>query len=288
MTTSAGDPFAHKVYLRTLDDALLPTRYSRGAQRRAAQVQGFLRTLQQHVSQQHVSQQYVSQHVGGRSSLAAPTLLVVDRDDWRALFSYPYGFPFTRPATRSAPGVTVVVAANYPERLLRRFDEVLVRAAKAGVSAPGDLREFLDLLGGFEWGHALLYPAGLHTKAKWCNEFLAVYLYLLTLRETGQGDLFERVVAWARLGVVGSGVARAPLSAFDYPRLKLPLDTLLWFQGVFTLRAAEFLDRRAWDFPTSLAAALDDTKRRNVKPTLLKLEPDFAAWFDRFAPVETP
>ncbi len=270
----AADPFAHKVYLRSLTDTLLPTRYSQGAQRRAAQVRDFLRTLQQHADT--------------RLALGeAQTLLVVDRDDWSALFSYAYGLPFTRPAARGAPGVAVVVAAAYPERLLRRFDPVLVGGAKAGLSAPGDLREFLDLLSGLEWGHATLYPAGLHTKVKWFNEFLAVYLYLLALLETGQGELLERVVAWARLALVGSGVARAPLSAFDYPRMKLPLDTLLWFQGTFTLRAAELLARHAWDLPLACKAALADTKRRSVKPTLLRLEPDFAAWFDHFGPAET-
>ena len=262
------------MYLRTLEDPLLPARYSRGAQSRAVQVQRFLRTLQRLAET--------------RLTLnAAANLLVLERSDWSALFSHAYGFPFVRFSTRDAHGPTIVVAANYPERLLHRFDAVLVRGAKAGVNAPGDLREFFDLLIGFEWGHALLRASGLQTKTKWFNEWLAVYLYLLALRDTDQIDLEKRVVAWARFSVAGSSVTRAPLSALDYPRMKVSLDDLLWFQGMFTLRAAEMLETRAWDLPLALRAALADTKRRSAQPLLVELEPGFARWLELFGPTET-
>ena len=274
MSTSSRDPFAKKVYLRTLDDPLLPARYSQGAQRRAVQVQGFLRPLQRLAATRLVLSD-------------AATLLVLDRSDWSALFSYPYGFPFVRSFTKDAHGPTIVVAASYPERLLHRFDDVLVRGAKAGVRAPGDLREFFDLLIGFEWGHAVLHASGLHSKTKWFNEWLAIYLYLLALFETGQGDLAERVVAWARLTLVGSGVAQLPLGELNYPRMKMGLDTLLWFQGMFTLRAAEVLETHTWDLPLTLRAVLADTKKRSVKPLLVDLEPGFADWLELFGSVET-
>lgn len=266
MSGSSHDPLAHKVYLRTLDDPLLSARYSQGAQRRAAQVQNFLRPLQRLSNE--------------RLELSeAPTLLVADRSDWTMMFSYPYGLPFVR----NARGVSIVVAADYPERLLHRFDEVLVRGAKAGVNVPGDLREFLDLLIGFEWGHATLHLSGLRTKVKWFDEVLATYLYLLALLETGQGDLSERVVNWARLEVAGSGVFNMSLTAFDYPRAKLRLNTLLWFQGMFTLRAAELLKAHAWDLPLSVKTAYAATKRPDLEPLLLELDPSFAGWLEFFS-----
>lgn len=118
------------VYLRPLPDPLVPARHSAGARLRAAQLQAFLRPL----------------HALARERLPLHgelTLSVVGKDDWRRAYHYPYGFPFTRarptPASRAlaaGPHVDVIVPADYPGRLLRRFDELLLRAARAGVTPP--------------------------------------------------------------------------------------------------------------------------------------------------------
>lgn len=268
-----GDLFSQKIYLRDLPDPLLPARYSVGAQRRATQLQGFLRPLQRCAADRLVLSE-------------VPTLVVAARADWVALSSFTYGLPLTRSAP--AKRVVVLVAADYPDRLLHRFDDVRVRAARAGISAPGELREFLDLLMGHDWGHAVLSLAGLRTRTHWFDEWLAVYLFLLTLTETGQADLVERVVAWARLQVAGSGVVSAPLSAFDYPRAKLRFDKLLWFQGVLTLRAAELVAIHAWELPAAFKAARAVSQKRPLAPTLLEVDPGFAAWLEGFGPDEAP
>ena len=265
------DPYTRKVYLQRLEHPVLSARHSQGARRRTAQLQQFLAAL----------------HGGSSPHLPLPgegssaELLVVDRRDWGKLFSYPYGLPFTR--TR-AERVTVVAAAAYPERLLHRFDDVLVRAAKAGVDAPGDLREFLDLLIGHEWGHAAANLSGLRTGVKWLDELLATYLFLLALRETGAGEVSRRFLAWAEVERAGSGVDRAPLGSFEYPRMKARFATMLWFQGVFTLRAAELLEHHAWDFPLAFG---DLPKRRGeVARRLIEVEPSFKPWFSTFGKTE--
>jgi hypothetical protein len=107
----------------------VPARHSAGARVRSAQLQAFLRPLQA------VAQERLPLH-------GELTLSVVGPEDWRRAYRYPYGFPFTRtrptPASqaRRGPDVDVVVPADHPPRLLRRFDEVLLRAARAGVRPP--------------------------------------------------------------------------------------------------------------------------------------------------------
>lgn len=256
------------VYLRPLPDPRLPARHSAGARRRAAQLQGFLRELH------GVAVRELAPH-------GEVELLVVSKADWKQLYSYPYGLPFTR----SRPGgVHVVVAADYPPRMLRRFDDLLLAAARAGAPAPGDLREFLDLLAGHEWGHAVANLAGLRTRVRWLDEWLATYLFLLALQGAGFDGVLERFLAWAEVQVRGAGVERADLGAFEYPRHKLRLSNLLWFQGVLTRRAAELLPR-GWELPRSLRAALP-APRGDVARALIEVEPSFRAWFTVFAASE--
>lgn len=206
-------------------------------------------------------------------------LVVVNRDDWRKLFSYPYGWPFTR--TRPQ-GVSIVVAADYPPKLLHRWDDVLVRAAKRGVRAPGAVHEFLDLLVGHEWGHAACNRTGLRSRVKWLDELLATYLYLAALRSAGEEDRTEQLVAWARVQVEGSAPQRADLGAFEYPRGRLRFDDLLWFQGVLTLRAVALVEARGWDFAEALQGRVE-AGRGEVARLLIEVEPSFKAWFTTFA-----
>lgn len=253
-------------FLRPLPDPLLPARHSPGARRRAVQLQAFLRGLQR----------TGAAHLEPRR---APELLVVARPDWRRMFSYPYGLPFTR--TR-ADGISIVVAADYPGRLLHRFDALLLRAGHAGLRPPGDLREFLDLLVGHEWGHALANGAELRSRVRWLDELMATYLFLLSLHEGGDEAVAERFLEWTQWVLAGSARSRSDLGAFELPRTRLSLEEELWFQAVFSRRAAALLPH-GWELPHRLRNALP-ADRGVVARLLLDLEPSFKPWFATFAP----
>jgi hypothetical protein len=268
------DPFSRRVFLQTLDRTLLPARYSSGSLRRASALQRFLAGL----------------HAVGRDRLeftGPAELLVVSGRDWRRLFSYPYGLPFTR--TRAGGGgVSIVAAADYPAKLLRRWDGVLLRAAQCGQHPPGDLPEFLDLLVGHEWGHAAANLSGLRARVKWFDEFMATYLFLVALRGSDPvsgPELAERFARWSRTVAAGSTVARADLGAFEYPLAKLSFDNLAWFQGVFTLFAWELVERRGWAFPLMVQARLGGTDRGDLARLLVEVEPGFKGWFATFGPL---
>jgi hypothetical protein len=259
------------VYLRPLPDPLLPARHSSGARRRAGQLQGFLRDL-------HRAAAPILEPEGRCE------LLVVGRDDWRTLFRYPYGLPFVR--TRGGQ-VSIVAAADHPPRVLRRFDDTLMRVTRAGGAVPGDIREFLDLLLGHEWGHAMANLSGLRTHLRWFDELMASYLFLAALRETGADQVLERFLAWAALEVDGPETEAGALGAFEYPRHRMPQPLILWYQGVFARKAAELLERRGWELPLTLREALPGGRHRgDATRALLEVEPTFKAWFATFAPAQ--
>jgi hypothetical protein len=291
-------------YLRPLPDALVPARHSAGARPRTAQLQGFLRPLQQVA-------------VTALPVVGTVALAVVGPEDWRRLFSYPYGFPFTRSRQSGAslagadgPTVTVVAPADYPARLLRRFDPVLLRAAQAGVRPPapgavprgpavieapaasGDVRELLDLVVGHEWGHAAAALAGLRVRVQWLDELIATAVYLAALREVGASGVIERVLAWAAVQAAGGDDSRRDLGAFEYPRGRLRLPQLVWFQGVLTQRAWQVVGSPGdpWSFLLALHAAVEGvvpgpgtSHRGDVARALVGVEPSFREWFTVFA-----
>ncbi len=266
----AHDPAARRVYLRSLPDTLVPGRHSVGARRRTAQLQRFLRPLE------------------GVAREALPIqgkvqLLVAAGRDWRRLSSYPYGLPFAR-TTREL--VSLVVAADYPPRLIARFDDLLLRAGKSGVRAPGDVREFLDLLLGHEWGHAAANRAGLRTRVKWFDELMATYLFAQALRAAGADGALTRLAAWAALQTAATAEERSALDGFEYPRGKMPFARMLWYQGVFTERALTLSAERGWDFPRALAARLPAADRGELARAVVDVDPGFKPWFAVFAPEE--
>ena len=66
--------------------------------------------------------------------------------------------------------------------MLRRWDDILVQGGASGrATRQGDVREFLDLLIGHEWGHAAANLSGLRSRVKWVDEFMATYLFLAAL-----------------------------------------------------------------------------------------------------------
>ena len=273
----AVDRLARRVHLHELPDTRVPARYSRGRKRRALELQRFLSALHAAAEQ--------------RLEVRRPVeLVVLTAGDWRQVISYSYGFPFTRTVGGS---VMVVAAGDYPIRMLERFERLALRATQAGERPPGDGREFLDLLIGHEWGHAAANLAGLRTRVKWIDELLASYLFLAALSEQGMTEMSDRFLAWARASIAGSAVRRADLGSFEYPRARLKFDDVLWFQGVFTVRAAEVLAARGWDFPLALKGALGSRSRGDVARALVEVEPSFVSWFkvfttsDRMVPPET-
>jgi hypothetical protein len=216
-----------KVYLRPLPDPVLPARYSVGTLRRAAQMQRFLKELQV--------------GVGVKGGLE---LLVLNQSDWHNLSSYPYGLPLTKlqkdPET-DLYTATLFVAADYPNRLLQRFDDPLLQAVKQGYKAPGEPRELLDLLAGCEWAHALLLAHEEPSQHKWQDEARAVSLFTKTLEQTRQDFLSNQFKTWAQ--VQQAAGEEAPSSDFTYPRCKMPFTTMLYLQGTVWTQALENVNK---------------------------------------------
>lgn len=265
------------VYLRPLPDALLPARHSAGARVRAGQLQAFLRPLQEVASRALVS----SGAIEAEPTSANVTLLVANSKDWQRLCRYPYGLPFTRtaPGGRSA---TVVAAADYQPRLLRRFDDVALTAGKASVAAPGNPSEFLDLMIGHEWGHAFCNVSGLRTRLRWLDELNATYLLVQAVHAAGLDPVLERLAAWARWQVAGTEHDKGDLASFEYPRGRAGFARLLWYQGVFAERALEMAPGNGWDYLLGLRAVLPGADRGRLARTLIELDPSFKPWFAVF------
>ncbi len=256
------------MYLRPLNDDLLPARHSAGARTRAAQLQSFLRPL-------HGSA------LEALGSSADVTLLVLGAGDWRKLCRYPYGLPFARTGAGGG-NASVIAAADYQPRLLRRFDEVMLAAARAGVNAPAQPGEFIDLLVGHEWGHAVANLSGLRTRLKWLDELNATYLFVQALRATGQVAMLERLAAWSRWQVAGSEHEAGDLGSFEFPRTRAGWVRLLWYQGVFAERALAMAPHSGWSYLLRLREALPPADRGELSRRLIEIEPSFRPWFAVF------
>ena len=186
------------MYLLDLADPDLSARSSTSSVGRARRLQAFLRPLQRAGA--------------ARAALHGRTeLWVLDERDWAQVARVPYGWPFTRTRATAAsaahadgPTTAIVVAAEVPGRLVRRFEPLLLAAARAGVGPPAgpagasaegaplvrsDARELFDLVVGHEWGHAWAVAAGLRTRVKWLDELVATTAFLAALRDTGADDV---------------------------------------------------------------------------------------------------
>lgn len=261
-----------RLYLRGLHDEALSARHSQGARTRTAHLLGFLAPLQ-------AAAREVLEPSGEVS------LLVAGPRDWQLVCSYPYGLPFTRNLTGSS---VIVAAADYPERLTRRFDELFLAAGKAG-APPGHISEFLDLIVGHEWGHAIANQSGLRTMVRWLDEFMATYLFAQALLATG-GVAGERLLTkWTAVQVAATAELKGALDEFEYPRGRMGLPQMLWFQGTFMKRALELAPQRGWDLVVALREALPEMggpgasrHRGDVARALIEVEPSFRPWFAVF------
>ncbi len=198
-------------------------------------------------------------------------LFVLSERDWRARLPYPYGLPFQHAGPE---GLSVYAPLTYPERLLHRLREVLLPLGPP----PGEIPAFLDLNLGHEYAHAVQVAWRLRTGARWLDEFFANYLFLLGLRRA-RPDLAETLLAWSR-HLARLAPEKRRLS--DYERGRGSLESALWFQAHFTLKAEE-LWRKDQDRLLRAFLAAAPLDRRKGHRLLLELYPELKAWFARFS-----
>ena len=241
------------VYLRPLEDDLVPARHSAGARTRARQLQAFLRPL-------HEVAAPVLEPEG------AMTLIVAGSSDWRRLCNYPYGLPFTRNGPKGT-SAAIMAAADYQPRFVRRFDEMLLEAGRAGLRAPAHIGEFVDLMVGHEWGHAVANLSGLRTRVRWLDELIASYMFVAALHATEQTEMLTRLREWTELQVAGTTAFRGDLADFEYPR---------------TRAGWGLAPTRGWEFPLELCAAMPVAHRGELARSLVAVEPSFKPWFAVF------
>lgn len=239
-----SNPFARKTYLHTVPDAELGVRFSLGKRTRALQLQGFLKTLQVAAYEKPTSER----------SGGSLEVVVLNPSDWRRLLSTPYGWGLAR---RTAEGVTLALPASYPPRLLNGWDAVRLRAAQAGVSAPGGVQAWCDAQLGLEWAHALLLTQqqGRPPKA-WLREVAAAYLYQAVLHHLKDTLRLDYLGAWAQLQQAGAEPAVEAPEAFVYPRAKMPLNDLLWTQSELWLRATALGEQHGWALSAAVLRGL--------------------------------
>jgi hypothetical protein len=250
------------IYLRDLRGAALTTYYSERAQRRAVQLHRFVSELTMTLPTP-------------RSPL--PELMVVRSGDWYRLSSQLYGLPQAR-VTKS--NRQLLVAAEYPDRLLHRFDSLLFRAKQHGFTAPGDLRELLDLMVGQGWGQLAAGYLGIYSGVRWADTLIGSYLFLVALNQLQSDTLAERLTAWAEV-MVRSADSAAKLTDYRPLRTYTEFAHHLGLWGQLTLRASELLTRETQadclgQFASALASA--PLTRHNLVHRLTNIDATFAPW----------
>ncbi|WP_337843748.1 hypothetical protein [Thermus sp.] len=245
--------------MKALPHPHLPAFASEGAELRAENLRGYLLDLRAAYT--------------AYAPLPPVTLYVLSEGDWRAHLPYPYGLPFQR---SEGERLSLFAPARYPERLLHRLRALLLTLGPP----PGEIPFFLDLTLGHEYAHAVQVAFKLRTGARWLDEFLANYLFLLAL-ERAQPDLKEPFLAWTRYLAALEPKERR-LSAYE--RKRGNLEAALWFQAHFTLKAEALLKAQG-DKPLRKfleAAPLDRKKGHRL---LLELDPGLRDWFTTFRKV---
>lgn len=164
------------VYLNTIQDSHLSLHYSAYHQRRARQVHSFLEEL--HKASNHALNQ--------NSKLE---LFVLNRSDWAKLSSSIYGIAHFR---KKKAKFELLVAADYPARLLHQLDSVFLTAS---FRMPSEITELLNLMLGFEWAAAYLKQLDLLPSPSKQSLAKITSFYLLTL-ETAGWSLKERLELW--------------------------------------------------------------------------------------------
>ena len=227
-------------------------RHSRGAQRRAKHVQVFLRLVEVGTS-------------GRFGPWQGPDVAVLSKQDWKRSYSAPYGLPRV-----TGQGRQLFIAADYPDKLINRFEPVLLKGS-AATRLPGELREYLDVLAAQVYLQAALTSvAGLRTA--WLEAILAAYALYGALLDTDLTDLAARYEAWGQLELRGGEPchpARAGRASFAARR---------WAQGFIATCGIAIFEQQGWNF----ADALRDEKRHKGEDAasyLARLAPSFGATY---------
>ena len=234
----------------------LPAFFSEGGALRAKALQGYLLSLRE------VYVRY--------APLPPVRLFVLSEKDWRARLPYPYGLPFQHAGPE---GLSVYAPLTYPERLLHRLREVLLPLGPP----PGEIPAFLDLNLGHEYAHAVQVAWRLRTGARWLDEFVANYLFLLGLRRA-RPDLAEGLLAWSE-HLARLAPEKRRLS--DYERRRGGLEGALWFQARFTLMAQALLEKDGDGLLLALLEAAPLDRKRGHR-LLVERYPELREWFRGF------
>lgn len=250
------------IYLRDLRGEALTTYYSERAQRRAVQLHRFTSELTMTLSAPRSPQ---------------PELMVVRSGDWHRLSSQLYGLPQARVTKTNRQ---LLVAAEYPDRLLHRFDSLLFRAKQEGYSAPGDLRELLDLMVGQAWGQLAAGYLGIYSGVRWADTLIGSYLFVMALNQLQSDTLAERLTAWAEV-MVRSADSKAALTDYRPLRTYAEFAQHLGLWGQLTLRAAQLINREIREnclgqFSSALASA--PLTRHNLVQRLTGIDATFEPW----------
>lgn len=249
--------------MQALPHPYIPLQASEGSLLRARAMQDYLLTLRKSLT---------------RYAEVPPVhLLVLNEADWKARVKHPYGFPFQRTSLKE--GLYLFLPARYPERLIWRLRETLVPAIKKAGKPPVQLGDFLDLNLGHEYAHAVAVAWKLRTRVRWVDEFLANYLYLLTLHQA-LPELYPQARQW---GVLLAHLTPNQPSLGSYERKPKALSDQLWFQAQFTLEAARLVEEKGDALLQGLLQAAP-LKKSTVHKLLVGLEPHLRNWFASFAP----
>jgi hypothetical protein len=118
---------------------------------------------------------------------------------------------------------------------------------------------------------------GLRTRARWLDELLANYLFLLGLKEK-RPELAQDLLLWSQ-HLARLNPEKKSLSLYE--RRRGNLESALWFQAHFTLKAWEVLERDGDRLLQSFLAAAPLDRRKGHR-LLLELYPDLKTWFAAF------
>lgn len=250
------------LYLRDVKGEALTTYYAERAQRRALQLHRFISEL-------------MTTLPTPRSP--PPELIVAASSDWSRLSSQLYGLPTARLSKTSRQ---LLAAAEYPERLFHRFDPLLFRAKQQGYSAPGELREFLDLMLGQCWGQLAASYLGLASGVGWADALIGAYLLMAALHQRQRDALAARLVAWATLMACGAQES-GKLSDYRSPRSYAELNRYLALWARLTLRAGELIERELAQGELGRfgrALAVRPLTRRSLASRLTEVDASFSAW----------
>jgi hypothetical protein len=157
--------------------------------------------------------------------------------------------------------------------LLHRLREVLLPLGPP----PGEIPAFLDLNLGHEYAHAVQVAWRLRTGARWLDEFVANYLFLLGLRRA-RPDLAEGLLAWSE-HLARLAPEKRRLS--DYERRRGGLEGALWFQARFTLMAQALWEKDGDGLLLALLEAAPLDRKRGHR-LLVERYPELREWFRGF------